>query len=397
MSIGAREGVLHDLWSYVRGNKCASIFMFSRGAALASFMVVDVLYYSAMGYSLVFVGTLVGAFTLAAAISELPLAILFDRYAGKKVLYAGMILRMIALAILFLNPGEAWLVAANILAGVGAAAASGTSEALIINNSGSESYADYSQLFAMFSLISAASNVVGGVIGAAVFSVFPRGIWAVAVLFLAVATVSLAWLRDSGEHVEPIPAKQYAAALTRIFTLRAYWVGFASGVASVVPYLLWQLKFSETSTAFVVLGFIAMNLIGVWGAFLSKHFPVTRSRFILAAALNLSTAWAFAVAPAGWLSMAFFVAHVIFKLVLGIMNGAYLHANIPNKVRAASGSLSALVGAISMSVFLPWAAALIQDSGAAVAILVSVAAYVAMALIAAFRPIRDPQRAASGV
>ncbi|GAA1349831.1 MFS transporter [Falsarthrobacter nasiphocae] len=362
-------------------------YSFFAAAAITSFTVVDMLYFTGAGYSLAFVGTMFLVFNGTVSAAELPLAVLFDRFSGTKVIYIGLVLRLAALAIFFVNPGEGWLLVAQLLAGIAVAALSGTIPALIANSIEDQSIEGFASAYRILDWMGGAGSVIGGVAGGLIFQVYPQGIWLSAIVFLAAGTIAMIGFRAPEAEVERTPLRGYLVKVLGVFKNHSMWVGCAAGTASVAPYILWQMRFAETSVPFVIVTFVSMYLVGLLSPAIQRKVPVRRPQMVAVAVLNAVAMAGFALAPAGAWSFVTFMVHIVLQGVLSLMIGAYFQSQLTNDVRAASGSMSSLCNSLWVALAAPIVTRVAQDQGAVTAMLFAVVSFAVTALIAALRPI----------
>lgn len=331
----------------------AYAFIILSSAGVACFSVVDVVYFTNLGYSLAFVGLMTAAFNAAVAAAELPFAVLFDRYSTKLALQLGNLIRMSAFALFFLNLNPAALVLAQILAGIGVAATSGTSNALVVNQIQSSSPDRLASAFGRITYLVAAAGLGGGVVGVLLFAVEPRFIWLGAIGFFVVAAAVILRFTDSRADRVEEGWGAYAKRITRVVRSRSAVVLVLANASAVAPFLLWQLKFDSFSLGFVLVGYVILNAAGVLGPLAMARFRVRTAHLGLVAVLNiLALAW-FGLSSAGWAVAASFFVHVMLHVVLVALASGLFHAGVDNSVRASAGSIISLADSVVVVVLAP--------------------------------------------
>ena len=370
----------------------AYVFIVLSAAGVACFSVVDVVYFQSVGYSLAFIGVMAAAFNVAVTASELPFAVLFDRYSNKLALQLGNLIRMAAFGLFFLDLNVETLVLAQVLAGIGVAAASGTTSALIINEIHSTSPSRLSSALGKIQYIVAAATLAGGALGLLAFAIEPHLIWLAAILCFIAAGVVIATFRDTRASIEKIPWSEYVRRSFGILRGRVTWFYVITNASSVAPFLLWQIKFETTSLAFVFAGFLGMKLANMLAPFAMRWMKVAPVHVGVVAATNcvVTAAFAFSASPA--ITWATFALHVGLQAVQIILISALFHADIDNSYRATSESMISMADSLIVAVVAPVIAVLGELQGIEWAILVSCALYLIVAAGAAMPAFRTRVR-----
>lgn len=367
----------------------AYIFIILSAAGVASFAIVDVVYFQAIGYSLAFVGLLTAVFNFAVAFAELPFSILFDRYSNKMALQVGNALRIIAFLLFFWNLSSESLIFAQILAGIATAAMSGTSNALVVNEIQSKSSDRIAVAFGRISYLSAGASVIGGAVGIWLFSFSPQLIWLSAIVFFVAAGVAIATFHDTRAYIASMSNREYfrgvVAAVRGPFALMLA----LSNAAAVAPAFLWQIKFDTVSVSFIFIGFLVMQGANMAGPAVMRICKIKVRNVLTATLLNIvAVVWfMFAEDP---VSVAFsFGAHVAIHGILLILVSALYHATLDNSFRATAGSVVSLAVSLIVAVVAPVVAILGESFGLASAIGVSVLMYVVIGLLSFNRRVRS--------
>lgn len=341
----------------------AYAFIMLSAAGVACFAAVDVVYFQAIGYSLAFIGIMTAAFNIAVTAAELPFAILFDRYSNKLALQMGNLLRIVAFALFFVNLNEPTLLLAQVVAGVAVAAMSGTSNALVVNQIQAMDANKIAGAFGRISYLAASAGIVGGVIGIAIFAIWPRGIWIAAIVFFIAAGIVIFTFQDTKAEIEKVPLGNFLRQALGTSRAPHAWLLVITNAAAVAPFLLWQIKFDQVSLVFLALGYVGLNAANIFGPLLLRAFKVRVSQVAIVAALNVAAAAAFAVAEGPVLIWLSFVLHVALHGALQILVSGLFHSGIPNSIRATAGSVISLADSMIVAVVAPIVAIVGQSFG----------------------------------
>lgn len=368
--------------------KRAYAFIMLSAAGVACFASVDVVYFQALGYSLAFIGIMTAAFNIAVTAAELPFAILFDRYSNKLALQLGNMLRIVAFALFFVNLNESTLLLAQVVAGVAVAAMSGTSNALVVNQIQTIHANKIAAAFGRISYLAASAGILGGIIGIAIYTVWPQGIWVAAITFFSAAGIVIATFRDATADIEQIPLRSFL--IQALGTARApnAWLLIVTNAAAVAPFLLWQIKFNQVSLLFLALGYLGMNAANIFGPLLLRVFNVRVAHVTLIAAFNVVAAVVFSAADGGVFIWVSFVMHVALHGALQILVSGLFHEGIPNRVRATAGSVISMADSLIVAVVAPIVAIVGQSLGIGWGVAISSLLYLAVAVGGLRRSIR---------
>lgn len=359
--------------------KQAYLFIFFTAAAVASFSVIDNVFFLDAGYSLAFIGVMIAVFNISVTASELPFAIFFDRFSNKRAIQIGNLIRIAALALFFLNLGHVELLVAQVLAGVAVAASSGTSQALVVNAIQSSEPKDIARAFGNIAYVSAGGGMLGGVLGGFLYGWSNSSIWLVSIAFMVAAAVSIFFFKDVQAEEAQIPLREYFRGLSRVARRQSFWVLVLCNGAAVAPVLLWQIKFSATSLTFVVFGFLLMNAGALFAPLVARLARIEPQHIAVVAVANLVAAFLFALAQPGWMTMVSFPIHVIMQTLLVIMASSLYHAEVANGLRGAAGSIVSLFDSLVVAAVAPIVALVATHFGIVWGVLVSAGLYLVIA------------------
>lgn len=367
----------------------AYAFIILSSAGVACFSVVDVVYFTTLGYSLAFIGLMTAAFNAAVAAAELPFAVLFDRYSTKLALQLGNLIRMAAFTLFFLNLDPATLVLAQVLAGIGVAATSGTSNALVVNQIQSGNPDRLASAFGRIAYLVAGAGLAGGIVGTLLFAVEPRAIWLGAIgFFVAAAAVILGFTDSRADRVEESWGG-YARRATRVVRSPSALLLVLANASAVAPFLLWQLKFDAFSLGFVLVGYVILNGAGLLGPILMARFRIRTAHVGIVAVLNILALALFGLSSDGWAVGVSFFVHVMLHVILVALASGLFHAGVDNSVRATAGSAISLADSLVVVVLAPLVGWVGQTWGIGWGIGVSCVTYAAVAGLSRWRPIAD--------
>lgn len=358
------------------------LFVAFSAAGIASFMVVDVLYFQAVGYSLTFIGIMAAAFNLSVSVAELPFAILFDRYSNKMVLQIGLLVRMSAFVLFFLHLNTASLFVASIVAGIGVAAASGTSQALIINKIKNRTPDGMSAAFGRISYLVAGASLVGGVAGVVAYRSFPEAIWLVALVCFAMAATALVLIKDKSGNKPDFTWKDFFQQCSKIIYIPSAGLLILTRATAIAPFMFWQLKFNSVSLIFLLIGFCLINFSGILAPFLLKRFQLKVRDVGWVALANIVATTLFAYLQERWMMELSFFIHVTLQTVQTILIGGVFHSSIENTIRATASSIISLMDSLLVMGLAPLVGWIGQHFGVSLAILISVGLYVLIAVVA---------------
>jgi MFS family permease len=358
-------------------------FVILSAAGVACFTVVDNLYFVEQGYSLTFIGVLLATFNLAVAVAELPFALLFDRWSNKAALQIGNLIRTAAFVLFFLNFGPGWIMTAEAMAGVGAAALSGTANALIINHSEGTTADGRARSFGKITYLSSAAALVGGLIGVGVYQVEPRLIWLTAAAFYVMAGAAMLHYKEHREPHTRTSWKQYRRDVFGVLRRRGTWLLVLTNAGSVAPFLLWQIKFDTFSIVFVVVGFLLMKFAGLIGPLVLKRFRIPVRLVFAVAIANGAVVAAFGAASTLTLIAVTFFFHVLLHIAQTVLISGYFHGSVDNTYRATAGSIVSVADSAVIVVLAPIVGAVGQVFGLGWGVSVSCVLYAMVAVISA--------------
>lgn len=367
-------------------------FYILSAAGVACFTVVDVVYFQTLGYSLAFVGLMTSAFSIAVAATELPFAVLFDRYSNKAALQIGNFVRIAAFSLFFLNLSPELLITAQVLAGIAVAALSGTSNALIINQIPKADATSISRTFGRLEYLGGAAAILAGLLGLWLFEIKPEFIWLGAIGLYALATVTVFSFKDVDTQVERIPWKQYLSDSIGVVKGPYTLIYIVTNACAVAPFLLWQVKFDMVSLGFVFVGFFVMNVTSVVAPFFLRFIKVSASRVMTLATLNAIATLLFAFLDQPALIVASFLIHVALQILQTIVVAGLFHERIDNDYRATSESLVSMADSLIVAVVAPITMVIGDRWGVEWAITCSIVLYGICVLLVAVGPMRTSHR-----
>ncbi len=367
----------------------AYAFIILSSAGVACFSVIDVVYFTTLGYSLAFVGLMTAAFNAAVAAAEVPFAVLFDRYSTKLALQLGNLIRMAAFTLFFLNLDPATLVLAQVLAGIGVAATSGTSNALVVNQIQSGNPDRLASAFGRIGYLMAGAGLLGGVVGILLFAVEPRAIWLGAIGFFVAAAAVIFGFTDSRADRAEESWGDYARRATRVVRSSSALLLVLANASAVAPFLLWQLKFDVFSLGFVLVGYVILNGAGLLGPILMARFRIRTAHVGIVALLNILALAVFGLSSDGWAVGVSFFVHVMLHVVLVALASGLFHSGVDNSVRATAGSAISLADSLVVVVLAPLVGWVGQTWGIGWGIGVSCLTYAAVAALSRRRSITD--------
>lgn len=320
-------------------NKRLSLFVFLSAVGIGCFTVIDTFYFTESGLSLAQVGLLLAVYNVAVAASELPFAFLFDRWSNKRAIQIGNALRFSAFVLFFLNLSMASLYLAMALAGVGAAALSGTSTALVINSTPVEK----TVAVARVSLLNSLGALVGGVIGVGLYRVAPRDIWLGAAMMYVVAGIVLAGYQEPSSSEPSASLRSYVKSVKGLVGESATWLAIAGTTAMIIPYLLWQPHLGTNGAFYILAGFFLMKAAGVIGPFVVTKAHLGPGSITAIAIANAAAVVIFGGTSAYPVVAASFFVHVLLQIILVILLMGQFHEGVEPSFRASAGSVVSLV------------------------------------------------------
>lgn len=350
------------------------IFAICSAAGIAAFSVVDTLYFTSAGFSLQQIGLFTAAYSLSSAIAEFPSAVLFDRWSNKWAIQLGNIVRTIAFLIFFLATTQGTVILAEIVAGIGAAAMSGTLQALLMNSVGND---DRFSMLTKFTVLSSAGGLAGGMVGVAVFAVSPRWIWIVAILFFIIAGAGMIFAADDRKSVERLPLGAFTRSAFSVLRNRGCWVLALINCAVVIPLMLWQLRVGgSVSLGPVLFAFVLMKVAAFTGPLLARRFHVSEQHFPWALVINCLALVGFAFFQSTILVAACFFLHVLCHVLMSVMMSSVFHSELSSSTRATAGSIETLLETGLIAIVAPIAGAIAGGpAGLATAVMLAIGIY----------------------
>lgn len=321
-------------------------FLALSGLGIGCFSVLDTLYFHDKGYSAAVIGGLVGTFNVSVAIAEIPAAVIFDRRSHWLAIQLGNLIRTGALILFFLSMGLIEDLVAEALAGVGAAAMSGTSNALVLNRLG-DAPGDQRRALARIAWLGSGTSLAGGLLGVYLFTQQPRAIWlggavcmlaAGAVLFLGRGSTG-SW---SGENAEPL--RRYVRGLAELGAHPRAWMSVFAAAALIGPLILWQLRLGGSSLTAILLGFAVMKAGGVIGGRLMGGRRIPQWALPVLIAVNVLAISVFALSEVAAVIIVGFAVHVVTHVAVSVYCAARFHEVVPATRRAGASSVVSLLG-----------------------------------------------------
>lgn len=361
------------------------LFLAVSGVGIGCFSAFDNLYFQGLGYPVAVIGALTATFNISLAVAEIPSAMIFDRKSHWAAIQVGNGLRFIGLVIFFLALGPIGDFSAEALAGVGAAAMSGTSIAFILNRLGDVSDHERRRTIGLISVLGAGGSLLGGGIGMLGFFQEPRFVWGLGALFMAIAGLLFFFGRARTRHtaeraVEPLRA--YLASLYAITRHPRAWLSITADAALIAPFLLWQLRLGSSSLWAVLTGFAIMKVAGIVGGRLVGHRRIGKHALYVLIGANVIAIIGFAVAANVAFIVACFGMHVLLHIAISVYCQAEFQAVVNDTQRAGASSVVSLLSSLVTGAAAVVVGALADVSTPLVAMAPSVGLYLAVALIA---------------
>ncbi|ANF32152.1 hypothetical protein A0130_11100 [Leifsonia xyli] len=353
-------------------------------AGVGCFAVVDNLYFQGKGYSPATIGALVAVFNISVAVSEIPAAVVFDRRSHWLAIQLGNLVRTSALLLFFLSWGVGADAVAEVLAGVGAAAMTGTSTAYVLNRLSDEPSAQRIAI-GRIAWISAAASLAGGVIGAAVFAIDPRTIWLAGATCMAAAgcVFLVGRPRRVSARTKSEPLRRYLRGLGALSAHPRAWLSILANAALIAPLILWQLRLGACSLTAVLLGFAVMKAAGVIGGRLMSGRRVPRGTLFALIGGNAVAILVFASCDVPAVILVCFGVHVVAHVAISVYCSASFQEVVPAHRRAGASSVVSLLSSGLTSIAALAVGVLVDKYSALVAVLPSLLLYGLVAVIAA--------------
>lgn len=373
------------------------IFLALSGIGIGCFTVADTLYFHDEGYSTAVIGGLVATYNIAVAIAEIPAAMVFDRRSHWVAIQLGNLIRTIALVIFFLSLGVVGDVMAEALAGVGAAAMSGTSYAYVLNRVGG-SPEEQRRALGRVAWLGSGASLLGGLAGAALFAVSPRFIWLGGAVCMAAA--GFAFLLGRRAEPDPDPGGRetlgrYARGLSALAVHPRAWMAIFANAALVGPLILWQLRLGGSSLGPVLVGFAVMKAAGVVGGRLIAGRHIPRGLLPILVAGNVLAMTLFAVSDASSIIIVSFGVHVVAHVAISVFCSAEFQQVVPNNRRAGASSVVSLFGS-GLTALAAIAVGLLATTSALAAMIPSALLYGLVLLLSAGGALRARSKRSTG-
>lgn len=356
------------------------VFLVLTAAGVGAFSATDNLYWKDSGYTLSELGLTAAAFNMGVVLAELPFAIYFDRYSNKKALMAGNICRFLAFFIFFVDGGFAWIIFGQLMAGVGYAAASGTTEALIMNEVESADSAVMTRRYSKVYFWSSFSALIAGSAGVGLYFIAPGLIWLSAMAFFAVAGLVIIFMRDVQANDVAMPWPEFRKGLFKSVRLPETYLLVLVNSAAVAPFIFWQIKMGELSLFVLLVGFFAMKGMGALASVAVDRIKIRPVTIYFVMVINAGIVSLFAYTNNAIALPLVFGLHVLAHATLTILAYGKFHSSIENNVRASSGSVVSLMDSLLVAVFAPFVGWLADSGSLVLAILASTVVYMLMLL-----------------
>ena len=357
------------------------LFIGISSAGVASFAAVDNIYFTEyLGFDLVTLGLLVGAFNLSVALSELPFSVAFDRFSNRTVLISGHLIRLLAFTLLLTGSSKLQILSAEVFAGMAVAAMSGTSDALVVNQLETVSREAAAAAVARIKLVQTLSALAAGVAGVLIFSGFPRGIWALSLVLFAFSLLVVRAIPDTrSSPAEPFGdfIRLALFALKRHRTILLVLVN----AAALPPFILWQLKLGQSSLWLIAIGYVSLCIGGAAAPLIYKIVHLSPAHLLPVAVINMVAAIAFALAAGRALMILIFTIHVMSHGLLIIITQGLFHEGLSNSIRATTLSAVSLMDSALVAVLAPTVTALASWVGIGTSIALSGVIYGCVAIV----------------
>ena len=359
-------------------------FIALSGVGIGCFSVVDNFYFRSSGYSVAMVGVLVAVFNTSVAVAEIPSALLFDRRSHRLAIQLGNAVRTAGLVLFFLALGPGGDIGAEVLAGIGAAAMSGTSNAYVLNRISASDPDAKRRALARIALLGSATTLIGGALGIALFVLWPRLIWLGGAIFMAAAGLVFHVVREPGggvmsRSVETM--KGYVRGLGALAANPRAWLSIFAEAALIAPFVLWQLRLGASSIGALFLGFAVMKAAGVIGGRMMAGRRVPTRILPVLVIANVLAIVVFAVSD-GLVAVAVaFGVHVMLHIAISIYCSAAFQEVVPDHRRAGAGSMVSLLSSFVAAGAAVLVGVLADEYSALIAVLPSIALYALVAIV----------------
>ncbi|MBF0809235.1 MFS transporter [Rothia nasimurium] len=346
-------------------------------AGVGAFSATDNLYWDFSGYSIWEISLMASLFNIGVAIAELPFAIYFDNYSNKKSLQIANILRIISFTIFFIDGNIYWILFGQLVAGVGYAASSGSSEALILNNMPRDNGSDrvmflgYSKIYFITSL----TALISGALGIGIYHIYPQGIWALAISFFALSLITIFFLEDKVTQETQVPLKDFLVGLNVVFKEKTTYLLILVNSAAVAPFIIWQIKIGRESLLYLFLGFFAMKLFATLASPFLRSIKISKSTVYTICVYNIIAVALFSIIEQTLLAVLFFGFHVFGQAMITIFSYGEFHSKIENSIRASASSIVSLLDSAVVLLIAPLVGFLASEINIGSAILVSSISY----------------------
>ncbi|MBT2501869.1 hypothetical protein [Curtobacterium sp. ISL-83] len=360
------------------------LFLGLSGIGIGCFSAFDNFYFHGLGYSVAVIGALTATFNISLAVAELPSAVIFDRRSHWAAIQIGNGIRFVGILLFFFAFGPVGDFAGEALAGVGAAAMSGTSVAYMLNRLGPVSDHERRRALGFSAALGAGTSLIGGALGLMSFAHDPMLIWGAGAAWVGLAGIVFFIGRPRVRTLAERPTEplsSYLAALIAISRHPRAWLSVTADAALVGPLLLWQLRLGTTSITAIFFGFAVMKAAGVLGGQLVTHRKVDGRLVLLCLACNIAAVITFASVNAAILIVLFFGIHVLLRIAVSAYCRSELHAVVDDGRRAGASSVVSLLGSLVTALAALLVGRIADAGGPLLAMIPSIALYASVGVI----------------
>ena len=348
----------------------------------SGFGVVDSLYMLNRGITPVELGLLVGAFYFALTVTELPVAVAFDRSQAKGIIYAGLLLKITAYIFYATSNTPAGFFMAQVIAGVGVATLSGSIGAFVINHFEDKSYDNIGAVTSEWSMVSSAASLIGGGIGLYLFYTSDWMVWYFAALMTAASAIAFVRVPKlpKPSEVENFKFSKLVDDMILLLKRPLFIAAAMQDVALVGLVIFWQPRLSELGGDGLYYGFIVVTFSGAIASLVFRYYlPRIQQAFVFSI-INAVFAGALVFTPTGYVFILFFALHIVASSILAAIVNTAFSESLEDRYRATAGSLVSLISGLMMLVLGPLAGLVAQTWTLATAGWITVAIFILIGL-----------------
>lgn len=360
------------------------------GFGESGFGSVDSLYMLNRGITPIELGGLVGIFYLAITLAEFPTAIIFDRTFSKKIIYVGLIIKILAYGAYAISASYLGFAVAQIAAGIGTAALSGSIGAFIINHFEDKSYKNIGAVTSEWNIVRSIASLIGGGIGLFLFHQTDWLVWVFAALMTMLCIISFIRVPNlpPPSQIEKFSLKGLVFLLAD-FIKRPLFIAVAlQDVALVGLVMFWQPRISEVGGWWLYYGFIIITFSSAISSLAFRYYLPRLKHAAPFAMVNAVLAAAVVLTPSGYTFLVFFALHIVASNILGTIVNVAFAESLDDRHRATAGSFVSLISGGLMMLLGPLAGWVGQSWGIAVAGWITVVIFLIMSGYS-FRSFRD--------